>query len=276
MQVTPLALTHGRRALIFITCMMVAIELMVTAIVDSISPEQRSTYQEIARFGLTVILLFLLWKGSRIAYWISVALWIVAGSIGALGAISTELPLSLIFCIPTVIWLLSAFLLLFHSPTKQYIRHLAGQRVTQPLLSASETRAKEFDFALSFSGKDRAIAEQIARQLKNLGHTVFYDFDHQASLVGRDLFQYFQDIYRDGCKYVVVLVSESYLTGNWTRHELHNIQAKVFTDRGSYLLPVRLDDAALPGLNSTVGYLDLRQMTIDEVVKVLNRKASDV
>ncbi len=43
-------------------------------------------------------------------------------------------------------------------------------------------------------------------------------------------------------------------------------------DNREYILPVRLDDADVPGLNPTVGYIDLRQLDIAQLVDLTLEK----
>jgi TIR domain len=133
-------------------------------------------------------------------------------------------------------------------------------------------KALDFDVALSFAGKDRSHAEDLANVLKDCDVKVFYDEFHIATLWGKDLYQHLQTVYRDKAKYCVVFVSKSYLAANWTKHELKQAQARAFKETREYILPLRLDDTVLPGLNHTVGYLDLRNISIERVAVILLEK----
>lgn len=133
-------------------------------------------------------------------------------------------------------------------------------------------RHLEYDVALSFAGEDRAHAEALASTLRSSGVRVFYDEFYQATLWGKDLFQHLQSVYRDRAKYCVVFVSEKYIEKSWTKHELQQAQARSFDIDREYILPLRLDDANLPGLNRTIGYLDLRKITITQVTLLLLEK----
>jgi hypothetical protein len=61
----------------------------------------------------------------------------------------------------------------------------------------------------------------------------------------------------------------------WPKHELQQAQARAFRERREYLLPVRLDATAIPGISETIGYIDLRKDTIDTVVQAVLRKLAD-
>ena len=132
----------------------------------------------------------------------------------------------------------------------------------------------DYDVALSFAGEDRVIVEAVADLLKSKNITVFYDQYEKAVLWGKDLYQHLQGVYRDRAKYCVVFTSAAYAEKLWTRHELKQAQARAFQENEEYILPVRLDDTLIPGINDTTGYLDLRQEALGTLVDLLIEKLS--
>jgi TIR domain len=130
----------------------------------------------------------------------------------------------------------------------------------------------EFDIALSFAGEDRLQVEELADGLREFGVRVFYDRYEQADLWGKDLYQHLQRVYRDRAKYCVIFVSQHYAQKVWTKHELRQAQARAIVEQGEYILPVRLDDTELPGLNGTVGYIDLGSNNIPAIQNLLLKK----
>jgi hypothetical protein len=112
----------------------------------------------------------------------------------------------------------------------------------------------EFDIALSFAGEDRSWAEKLATLLKAQGVRVFYDEFFRSTLWGKNLYQHLQEIYKEKARYCIVFVSEAYLRKSWTKHELEQAQARSFNEDREYILPLRLDDTVLPGVNVTIGY----------------------
>lgn len=135
-----------------------------------------------------------------------------------------------------------------------------------------ERKEREYEIALSFAGEDRAFADDLARMLREAGVKVFYDEFFRATLWGKDLYQHLQKIYRDLAEYCVVFVSKSYLEKNWTKHELKQAQARAFEDSREYILPLRLDDSSLPGVNHTIGYIDIRNTPMEQVAALLLEK----
>lgn len=137
-----------------------------------------------------------------------------------------------------------------------------------------------YDIAISFAGEDRDVAAQIAVGLDTAGVNVFYDEYEKADLWGKDLYEYLADIYANHARFCIMLLSQNYERKLWTNHERKNAQARAFQEKEEYILPVKLDDTQIPGIRPTVGYIDLRMTTVDELVKMvlvkLNRAAPSV
>jgi tetratricopeptide (TPR) repeat protein len=132
---------------------------------------------------------------------------------------------------------------------------------------------KPFDVAISFAGEDRGIANQLAQLLKASGLLIFYDDDERSQLLGENLFEYLIEIYKNQASYCVILVSKDYVKKRWPRHEFHAVQARVFEQFDqAYMLPIRIDNADLPGLLSTVGHLSLKSMSIQEAAIIIREK----
>lgn len=130
----------------------------------------------------------------------------------------------------------------------------------------------QYDIALSFAGEDRSIVDDLATMLSKARIRVFYDEYETAELWGKDLYQHLQAVYRDRAQYCVIFVSEAYARKLWTRHELQQAQARAFRESQEYILPVRLDDTELPGLNPTIGYVDLRRHSLDVLNALIIKK----
>lgn len=135
-----------------------------------------------------------------------------------------------------------------------------------------KSRDFEFDVALSFAGKDRGIVDEIARFLVDCDIKVFYDEFFAHELWGKDLFQHLQGIYRDKARYCIVFVSQAYSERAWPRHELRQAQERSFFSDSEYILPVLIEDADIPGLNKTTGYLDARERPPFHIACLILRK----
>lgn len=135
------------------------------------------------------------------------------------------------------------------------------------LASSPHQSRYRYQVALSFAGEDRAVAKKLASLLKSQGLSVFYDEYAQAELWGKDLYQHLAEVYKESAQYCIVILSEHYARKLWTKHELKQMQARAFKENREYILPVRLDDTEIPSLSETAGYLDLRQISVESVVK---------
>ncbi len=132
----------------------------------------------------------------------------------------------------------------------------------------------DYDVALSFAGEDRAYVGPIANSLRELGIRLFYDEYAAAEMWGSDLYVLFDNVYRKRARFTVVFVSRHYASKPWTQHERQSAQARALTEVGPYLLPVRLDDSELPGLRPTVGYIDARTTSANELIQLIQQKLS--
>lgn len=129
-----------------------------------------------------------------------------------------------------------------------------------------------YDVALSFAGEDREYVRAVAESLRSAEKRVFFDEFEKARLWGKDLYQHLNEVYSSKSQVCVVFASEHYAKKRWTSHELRSAQARAFGENAAYLLPVRLDDTPIPGVNETVGYIDGRKTPPKELAALLVRK----
>ena len=125
---------------------------------------------------------------------------------------------------------------------------------------------RKFDVAISFAGPQRDLAQEFATILRDAGFTVFYDNFYPAQLWGKDLPSFFDAIYRLRSRYCVIFVSQDYLERPWTNHERKSAVARAIEEKGEdYILPIRLDDAELPGIAPTIGYLRYPEYSVGQL-----------
>lgn len=119
---------------------------------------------------------------------------------------------------------------------------------------------RRWDVALSFAGAQREFAEQVARALAARGVRCFYDFDPhtEVELWGKHLAEHLTSVYGQQAGVVVVFVSAEYVRREWTRLEHRAALSRAMRENREYVLPVRFDDAELPGLLPDVAVIDLR------------------
>ena len=135
--------------------------------------------------------------------------------------------------------------------------------------------AQEYDVALSFAGEDREKALELSRALKIRNLRVFYDGDHQGAMLGKDLYTHLITIYNQRALFTVMLVSRHYASKLWTNHERKAMQARAFRENEEYVLPVRLDDTAVPGLLETTGYVSWPPLGSDQIADLIAGKVTE-
>jgi hypothetical protein len=134
----------------------------------------------------------------------------------------------------------------------------------------------KYDFALSFAGEDRSIAESLFNRLVEYQVEVFYDRNEQHRIVASDVEEYLKPIYQSEARFVVVLLSPNYPRKVWTKFESEQFKSR-FAD--SAVIPVWFADAP-PGMfdtSRTVGGVTLDRATdipaqLTELVNTLVKK----
>jgi hypothetical protein len=133
----------------------------------------------------------------------------------------------------------------------------------------SATTLYEFDIALSFSGKDRTVAERLAREFRKREMKVFYEKDELAESWGQPLYEYLFDVYRKKAHFCIMLISRHYLESRWAKLERRAAQERDLFSESEYILPIRLDDAEVPGLLRTIKCLDYLKYSDDAIAELV-------
>ena len=137
---------------------------------------------------------------------------------------------------------------------------------------------RKYNFAVSFAGENRLEAKKLVDLLTNRGAIVFYDEHKGHDHLSEDLYQKFNNIYKNCSDYVIVFASKEYLCdaegkqNEWTRHELKAAQARAISEDSGYIIPILLDETEIPGINKTCGYLDWRELSPEQIADDLVKK----
>lgn len=131
-----------------------------------------------------------------------------------------------------------------------------------------------YDVAVSFAGDVRATVEEFVRALQDRGLNVFYDFDQQAQLWGKNLREILSEVYANEALYMVVFLSASYPERDWTDFELSIGKATAAKRTNEYLLPLRLDNVNIVGIHTTIGYIDLYHAGVERTAEILAEKVN--
>ena len=115
-------------------------------------------------------------------------------------------------------------------------------------------------------------AEKAAEYFKSIEDICNLD---NGRLWGKNLYVHLNDVYKNKAKFCLMVISNSYKDKQWTNHERMAAQARAFSQNKEYILPLKLDDTEIPGLNETIGYVDYRQSNSEEVVNLLKDKLKE-
>lgn len=127
-----------------------------------------------------------------------------------------------------------------------FLRNLVWQRFAKNVGFTANYFKGQYDFALSFAGKDRAVAERLFQILTEREVVVFYDENEQHRIIARDIEDYLAPVYRSEAAYVVPLLSTAYPTRIWTKFESDQFRTRFGEEA---VIPIRYRDVQ-PGFFS--------------------------
>jgi hypothetical protein len=105
-----------------------------------------------------------------------------------------------------------------------------------------------FDAVFSFADADRTLAVEIACVLELEGISVFYDGVLHPSRWAEEIHKPLSEIFERRANYYLMLVSEQYVTNEWTAHRRADVHARALALGAEYVVPIRIDDSELSGL----------------------------
>lgn len=144
-----------------------------------------------------------------------------------------------------------------------------------PARAAAKPAAEDkrvYDVACSFAGENRPYVHRVAELLRKVGIDVFYDEFEKARLWGKNLIDYLADIYQHRSRFVVMFISKHYVEKAFPTHERQQAQARALVVKDEYILPARFDDTDVPGMASTVAYVDLRNTSPEKLAELILEK----
>lgn len=125
-----------------------------------------------------------------------------------------------------------------------FIRHIIWSKFARQVGYFSIDFNSRYDFALSFAGENRNLAEGLAQELASREISIFYDRNEQHRILANDVEEYLAPIYRSESRFVVALLSKDYPKKIWTKFESEQFKQRF--GQGS-VIPIWYTDS-LPGL----------------------------
>jgi hypothetical protein len=96
-----------------------------------------------------------------------------------------------------------------------------------------------------------------------------------TSLLGSEpgeFYQHLTDVYRRRARLCVMMISADYGKKLWPTVEREAAVARAVSGNVDYLLPLRLDDTVVPGLQATLVYVDIRSRTLGNVCDLIVKR----
>jgi hypothetical protein len=125
-----------------------------------------------------------------------------------------------------------------------YIRNIPWLEFSRDLGFSVVEFTNRYDFALSFAGANRELAEALYARLSDEEVEVFYDKNEQHRILAENIEEYLRPIYQTEARLVICLLSKDYPTRIWTRFESQTFKER-FQDGD--VVPVWFSDAP-PGM----------------------------
>lgn len=160
-----------------------------------------------------------------------------------------------------------------------YIRNIQWKRFAIQVGYKSINFKSTYDFALSFAGSDRDVAEAIFKNLSEEEVSVFYDKNEQHRILAENVEDYLGPIYRSEAQFVIVLLGPDYPKRIWTKFESHQ-----FKDRfgeGS-VIPIWFDNAPVGLFDTTanLGGIEFKRngdfnLQVSYIAETLLKKLAD-
>jgi hypothetical protein len=100
-----------------------------------------------------------------------------------------------------------------------YVRNLLWSKFCEKVGYRNVEFDSKYDYALSFAGADRNIAEDIFNNLTDHELSVFYDKNEQHRILAQNVEEYLAPIYKSEASFVLVMLGKEYPERVWTKFE---------------------------------------------------------
>lgn len=135
-----------------------------------------------------------------------------------------------------------------------YVRNLSWPQFADEVGFVSLEFPSRYDFALSFAGADRDIAEALFFALQEHELEVFYDRNEQHRILAADVEEYLAPIYSSDAQLVICILGPDYPKRVWTKFESDQFKQRFKTGE---VVPIVLSTAPLGVFDSAaaVGHI---------------------
>lgn len=107
-----------------------------------------------------------------------------------------------------------------------FLRNLSWNKLAEKVGYLNIKFVSKYDFALSFAGADRAIAQRLFELLTECEFSVFYDANEQSRILAENVEDYLGPIYKSEATYVLALLGPEYPKRIWTKFESEQFKSR--------------------------------------------------
>lgn len=161
-----------------------------------------------------------------------------------------------------------------------YVRNLSWPQFADEVGFVSLEFPSRYDFALSFAGSDRDIAEALFIALQAHELEVFYDRNEQHRILAEDVEEYLAPIYSSDAQLVICILGPDYPKRIWTKFESEQFKQRF---KAGEIIPIIISTAPLGVFDSasSVGHIAWDKncdfdRQVEETTQVLVRKCADL
>lgn len=161
-----------------------------------------------------------------------------------------------------------------------YIRNINWNQFVKDIGFTNISFSRPYDFALSFAGENRDLAELLSEKLSEREITVFYDKNEQHSILASNVEDYLEPIYASDAEYIIVLLSQYYPKKIWTKFEANSYKQR-FEDNA--VIPIWYSDIPVSLFDETSKYGGLTfdaknniESEAEKITKVLAEKLKTI
>lgn len=107
-----------------------------------------------------------------------------------------------------------------------FIRNILWNKFAEQIGFVGIEFTKPYDFALSFAGENRDLAQKLNLKLLEREISVFYDVNEQHRILASNVEDYLAPIYNSEADFVIVLLSKHYPKKIWTKFESEHFKQR--------------------------------------------------
>jgi hypothetical protein len=160
-----------------------------------------------------------------------------------------------------------------------FVRNISWNSFAKAIGFSDLNFTSKYDFALSFAGPDRPVAEALFKRLREEELEVFYDKNEEHRILARDVEEYLRPIYQSEAAFVICVLGPEYPNRIWTKVESEAFKGRFGTEQ---VIPIWLDSAPPTMFDKTrwIGAIkfatkDPIEPQVDRIVELLKKRLAE-